>query len=260
MTLENKNSTKDVRAALLVIGDEILSGRTADLNINYLAKHCTQIGIRLEEVRVVSDKEERIIAALQALRAENDYVFTTGGIGPTHDDITAMSVAKALGHELVENEEALAILQARYPGQELTEARRLMARIPVGGVLVNNSVSGAPGFMIDNVIVMAGVPKIMQVMLDAVTPMLNTGNKLISWNIIVHHPESSVADLLKRLDDENEGISIGSYPYFALGNVGTTVVLRGVDMAQLERVCSEMMDALIEEGKSFVDEGVIQAV
>ncbi len=137
---------KDVTAALLVIGDEILSGRTNDKNINYLANHCTAVGIRLEEVRVVSDKEERIVDALNVLRSSYDYVFTTGGIGPTHDDITAQSVAKAVGVELFENRQAIEIMQARYPGEELSEGRRLMARIPDGGELIKNSVSGAPRF------------------------------------------------------------------------------------------------------------------
>ncbi len=167
---ERSKSDQPVRAALLVIGDEILSGRTVDQNINYIALHCSKIGIRLDEVRVVKDIEERIVSSVNHLRLSYDYVFTTGGIGPTHDDITAASVAAAFGAELHESKEAIEIMTERYPGQELTEARRLMARIPVGASLIKNTVSGAPGFRLENVIVMAGVPKIMQVMLDAVTP------------------------------------------------------------------------------------------
>lgn len=245
---------KDVTAALLVIGDEILSGRTSDMNINYLANHCTAVGIRLEEVRVVSDNEGRIIDALNALRSAYDYVFTTGGIGPTHDDITAISVAKAVGVDLVENSEAIEIMQARYPGEDLSEGRRLMARIPVGGELVKNTVSGAPGFMIDNVIVMAGVPKIMQVMLDDVTPRLKTGKKLISRSFIIRHPESTVADLIGKLDLANEGISLGSYPYFKKGNVGTVIVVRGVEEALLEKVCREFMTELKFQNKDFEED------
>jgi len=245
---------KDVTAALLVIGDEILSGRTSDQNINYLANHCTAVGIRLEEVRVVSDKEDRIIEGLNALRTAYDYVFTTGGIGPTHDDITAQSVAKTIGVDLVENEQALAIMEARYPGEVLSEGRRLMARIPVGGELIKNSVSGAPGFMIENVIVMAGVPKIMQVMLDDVTPKLRTGNRLLSRTFIVRHPESTVAQLIGKLDEENEGISLGSYPYFKLGNVGTVIVLRGVDEKHLDQVCLEFAAELKRENKDFEED------
>lgn len=245
---------KDVTAALLVIGDEILSGRTSDMNINYLANHCTAVGIRLQEVRVVSDNEERIIDALNALRSAYDYVFTTGGIGPTHDDITAMSVAKAVGVDLVQNSEAIEIMQARYPGEDLSEGRRLMARIPVGGELVKNTVSGAPGFMIENVIVMAGVPKIMQVMLDDVTPRLKTGKKLISRSFIVRHPESTVAELIGKLDLANEGISFGSYPYFKMGNVGTVIVVRGVEEDFLDKVCREFISELKAQNKEFEED------
>lgn len=244
----------DVTAALMVIGDEILSGRTTDKNINYLATHCTAVGIRLEEVRVVSDKEDRIVEALNTLRRSYDYVFTTGGIGPTHDDITAQSVAKAIGVDLVENQEAIAIMEARYPGEVLSEGRRLMARIPVGGELVKNTVSGAPGFMIENVIVMAGVPKIMQVMLDDVTPKLRTGRRLLSRTFVVQHPESTVAQLIGRLDEENEGISLGSYPYFKLGKVGTVIVLRGVDEDLLDQVCLEFVAELKRENKDFEED------
>jgi molybdenum cofactor synthesis domain-containing protein len=245
---------KDVTAALLVIGDEILSGRTSDKNINYLANHCTAVGIRLEEVRVVSDKEDRIVDALNVLRSSYDYVFTTGGIGPTHDDITAQSVAKAVGVELFENRQAIEIMQARYPGEELSEGRRLMARIPDGGELIKNSVSGAPGFMIENVIVMAGVPKIMQVMLDDVTPKLRTGRRLLSRTFIIRHPESTVARLIGKLDDENEGISLGSYPYFKLGKVGSVIVFRGVDEEQLDQVCLEFVAELKLEEKDFEED------
>lgn len=244
----------DVTAALMVIGDEILSGRTTDKNINYLANHCTAVGIRLEEVRVVSDKEERIVVALNALRRTYDYVFTTGGIGPTHDDITAQSVAKAVGVELVENQEAISIMEERYPGETLSEGRRLMARIPVGGALIKNSVSGAPGFMIENVIVMAGVPKIMQVMLDDVTPKLRTGRRLLSRTFVVQHPESTVAPMIGRLDEENEGISLGSYPYFKLGKVGTVIVLRSVDEEQLNQISLEFVAELKRENKDFEED------
>lgn len=241
----------EVTAALMVIGDEILSGRTSDKNINYLALHCTAIGIRLEEVRVISDKEERIVETLNYLRSTYDYVFTTGGIGPTHDDITAQSVAKALDVKLEENQQAIAIMEERYPGKELTEGRRLMARIPVGGELIKNTVSGAPGFMIENVIVMAGVPKIMQVMLDDVTPRLKTGQRLLSRNYVVKHPESTVANLIGKLDQENEGVSFGSYPYFKQGQVGTVIVLRSVDEEKLEKVGLQFTTALKQENKDY---------
>lgn len=244
----------EVTAALMVIGDEILSGRTSDKNINYLALHCTAIGIRLEEVRVISDKEERIVETVNTLRTTYDYVFTTGGIGPTHDDITAQSVAKALNVELEENQQAIELMKERYPGKELTEGRRLMARVPVGGELIKNTVSGAPGFMIENVVVMAGVPKIMQVMLDDVTPRLKTGQRMLSRNFIVKHPESTVANLIGKLDQENEGVSFGSYPYFKQGEVGTVIVLRSVDENKLEKVGLQFTTALSGENKNFEEE------
>lgn len=256
MTQPTENSTPDpaqdtVTAALLVIGDEILSGRTVDKNINKLATHCTDIGIRLSEVRIVSDQSQAIIGALNELRERYSYVFTTGGIGPTHDDITAQSVADALGVPLPENPEALAILEDHYPSGALTDARRLMARVPEGGVLVQNSISAAPGFMIENVIVMAGVPSIVEVMLDDVTPKLRTGKKLLSKTVQVRHPESFVATLLLELQNEYEGIAIGSYPYFRDGVVGTTVVMRGVDEEGLSKASQQLRDQLTKMDMRF---------
>lgn len=256
MTQPTENSTPDqeqdtVTAALLVIGDEILSGRTNDKNINRLATHCTDIGIRLSEVRVVSDDSQAIIAALNELRASYSYVFTTGGIGPTHDDITAQSVADAFQLPLLEDPEALAILEDHYPDGALTDARRLMARVPKGGQLVQNSISAAPGFMIENVIVMAGVPSIVEVMLDDVTPKLRTGKKLLSKTVQVHHPESFVATLLLELQNQYEGISIGSYPYFRDGVVGTTIVMRSVDEEALSKANQSLQDKLKELDMRF---------
>lgn len=253
-----ENSTDEVKrdvvtAALLIIGDEILSGRTVDKNINALAVRCTEIGIRLMEVRVVMDDEAQIISALNALRFDYSYVFTTGGIGPTHDDITAQSVARAFSVPLLENSAALAILQERYPDGELTQARRLMARVPEGGELVHNSISAAPGFVIENVIVMAGVPKIVEVMLDDVIPRLKTGVKMLSSTLTVHHPESSVANDLLDLQTAYQSISIGSYPYFHDGEVGTTIVLRGVDHVLLDDVTDQLKQRLLQSGKVFSD-------
>lgn len=249
------NEAEIVTAALLVIGDEILSGRTADKNINMIARRCSEIGIRLCEVRVVMDEGPGIVAALNELRQTFNYVFTTGGIGPTHDDITAESVAAAFNVPLLENEEALDLLKAHYPDGSLTDARRLMARVPEGGGLVHNSISAAPGFMIGNVIVMAGVPAIAEVMLDDVLPRLKVGKKLHSLNVKVLHPESTVADLLIGLLNAHEGVSIGSYPYFREGLVGTTVVIRGTDETLLLKVGDELKAALSARGQKFVDEG-----
>jgi molybdenum cofactor synthesis domain-containing protein len=172
-----------VSAAILVIGDEILSGRTKDKNIGYIADYLGQIGIDLREVRIVPDVEDDIVAALNALRHRYTYVFTTGGIGPTHDDITADAVAKAFGVPIAEDPRAIALLLERIKPEDLNAARRRMARIPQGGELVENKISKAPGFMIGNVIVMAGVPSIMQAMLDGVAPRLKTGAKVLVESI-----------------------------------------------------------------------------
>lgn len=252
--MSEAETEETVRAALLVIGDEILSGRTVDQNINYIALHCTKIGIRLDEVRVIKDIEDTIIDAVNHLRRTYDYVFTTGGIGPTHDDITAASVARAFDVEIHENEEAIALMAERYPGQELTEARRLMARIPLGAGLIKNTVSGAPGFRMENVIVMAGVPKIMQVMLDSVTPSLRTGRALIARSVVVEAPESRVASCLKELQSGDGDISIGSYPYFREGRVGTVVVLRSVEEGLLESKRGDLGAYLEAENIGFYDE------
>jgi len=242
--MNNKNSTENpdiITAAILVIGDEILSGRTKDANINYIACHLTEIGIRLTEVRVIGDDGDTIIASLNQLRADYDYVFTTGGIGPTHDDITAPSVAKAFSVPLVIDERALDMMKVRYRDDQLTEARRRMARIPEGAELIENQISFAPGFMIENVIVMAGVPAIMHVMLDAVTPKLRVGKKMYSVTIVYEHPESTIAKDLETLQKQFPEVSMGSYPYFKDGTLGTQLVLRSTNKTQLNSAKSALV-------------------
>jgi molybdenum cofactor synthesis domain-containing protein len=230
-----QEAAKVVTAALLVIGDEILSGRTKDKNIGYIADHMTAIGIRLKEVRIVADEEGEIVAAINALRARNDYVFTTGGIGPTHDDITADSVAKAFGVGIDVDPRALALMKPYYEkrGLELTPARLRMARIPFGAELVENRLSIAPGFRMDNVIVMAGVPSVMQVMLDAVTPTLRTGAKMLSATIDLSRPEGEIAMLFEAHQKLYPDVPMGSYPFFRDGRPGTQLVLRSTDAARL---------------------------
>jgi molybdenum cofactor synthesis domain-containing protein len=225
-----------VTAAILVIGDEILSGRTKDKNIGYIAEYLTAIGIDLKEVRVVSDDETAIVAALNALRPAYTYVFTTGGIGPTHDDITADCVAKAFGVSIDYHPEAMRIISERAAkmGAEMNEARKRMARIPAGASLVENKVSGAPGFRIGNVVVMAGVPSIMQGMLDAVAPTLKTGVKMLSESIRADLREGDVGSELGDIAKANPDVTIGSYPFFddKLGP-NTNIVVRGRDQAKL---------------------------
>jgi molybdenum cofactor synthesis domain-containing protein len=225
-----------VTAAVLVIGDEILSGRTKDKNIGYIAEYLTALGIDLKEARVVADDEAAIVAALNALRARYSYVFTTGGIGPTHDDITADCVAKAFGVAIDYDPRAVAILKERMAkfGAAMNEARMRMARIPHGADLVLNKVSGAPGFWIGNVIVMAGVPAVMQAMLDAVAPKLKTGVKMLSETIRADAREGDVGTELGAVAKAYPEVSIGSYPFFddTMGP-NTNIVVRARDAAKL---------------------------
>jgi molybdenum cofactor synthesis domain-containing protein len=224
-----------VTAAILVIGDEILSGRTKDKNIGYIAEYLTGMGIDLREVRVVPDIEDEIVAAVNALRHRYAHVFTTGGIGPTHDDITADSIAKAFGVPIDVDERARALLLERIPADQLNEARLRMARIPAGAELIANSVSKAPGFSIGNVHVMAGVPTIMQAMLDALAPSLATGSRMLSRSMPAGMKEGDIAGPLGIVQKAFPDVSMGSYPGFEEG-VGftTTLVLRSRDEARLD--------------------------
>jgi len=239
-----------VSAALLVIGDEILSGRTKDKNIGHIADHLTTIGIQLKEVRVVPDEEAEIVAAVNALRARYTYLFTTGGIGPTHDDITADSVAKAFGVGIDVDERALKPMLAYFErrGVEVTPARLRMARIPFGAELVENSISIAPGFMLGNVIVMAGIPAVMQVMLDAATKFLKTGKKMLSATIDLTRPEGEIAALFGELQLRYPEVPMGSYPFYRDGKPGTQLVLRSTDADQLAAAENELKMALAARG------------
>jgi molybdenum cofactor synthesis domain-containing protein len=251
--LQNSAPPAEVTAALLVIGDEILSGRTKDKNIGFIADHCTEIGIRLKEVRIVADDEAAIIAAVNALRPVYTYVFTTGGIGPTHDDITADSIARAFGVSIDVDPRAVALLRERLAEADLTPARLRMARIPEGAALIENSVSKAPGFMIGNVIVMAGVPAIMQAMLHAVTPSLETGAKLLSQSIRVNAPEGIVAGPLAECQRAFLDVAMGSYPFQEDGRPGTNLVLRSTDEARIRQAKANLIARLPAE-VSFSEE------
>ncbi len=231
-----------ITAALLVIGDEILSGRTKDKNIGTIAEHLTAIGIRLREVRVVADVEDEIVAAVNELRARSTYLFTTGGIGPTHDDITADAIAKAFGVSIDVDPRALALLQPHYEkrGMTLTPPRLRMARIPDGAELIANSVSIAPGFMIGNVIVMAGVPLVMQAMLTAVTARLKTGRKMHSMSLGVDRPEGDIAETFSAHQAAFPNVSMGSYPSFGDGRFRTELVLRSTDEIELQTAFEQL--------------------
>jgi len=236
-------------AALVVIGDEILSGRTQDKNVAQLASWLNVQGIRLAEVRVVADVEAAIVEAVNALRARNDYLFTTGGIGPTHDDITVDAIAVALGVGVVVHPEARAILERYYAERGgVSEGRLRMARVPAGADLIPNHMSGAPGIRVGNVFVMAGVPHITAGMLDALTGALEGGRPLVSVTIGPFAPESEVAELLRTTEKGNEGVSIGSYPFFKAGKVGGNFVIRSEDEALAQRVADELAAALDAAG------------
>ena len=232
-----------VTAAVLVIGDEILSGRTKDRNIGYIADYLTAIGIDLREVRVVADDATAIVGALNALRAKYTYVFTTGGIGPTHDDITADCVAEAFGEPLEFHPDAIAVIKQRLAktGGELNEARLRMARIPRGAELVVNKVSGAPGFWIGNVITMAGIPAVMQAMLDEVAPKLKTGTKLLSETIRADAKEGDVGTELGAIAKAHPETIIGSYPFIdEKEGPNTNIVVRSRDAEKLAAVKAEV--------------------
>ena len=251
-SMSTQSSADIITAAILVIGDEILSGRTKDKNIGWIADHLTAIGIQLKEVRVVPDEEDEIVVSLNALRAKFTYVFTTGGIGPTHDDITSDCVAKAFGVNIDVDPRALALMKPYYDkrGLELTPARLRMARLPETSELVENSVSVAPGFMIGNVIVMAGVPHIMQVMLTAVTPRLKTGSKMLSETIELARPEGEIAELLGNHQKEFPDVAMGSYPFGgAPGTWGTNLVLRSTNSERLAVAHDGLRAKLTAAGK-----------
>lgn len=236
---------EELSAAVLVIGDEILSGRTQDVNINHLARILGALGIDLREARIIPDIEIEIVAAVNALRARYSYVFTTGGVGPTHDDITAEAIAKAFGVPLEENAEAVAMLLARYASpSELNEARRRMARIPRGGHLVRNSVSGAPGFQIGNVFVLAGVPLIMRAMLEDIVPKLKTGTPLTSCSIAVALPEGAFAIELGKIQQRYPSVIIGSYPSFKDQRPQCSLVVRGRAPKAVEAAAAEIVTML----------------
>ncbi|MEN3748786.1 molybdopterin-binding protein [Sphingomonas sp. HF-S3] len=245
-------------AALVVIGDEILSGRTQDRNIAQLATWLNAQGIRLAEVRVVPDVQAAIVEAVNTLRARNDYLFTTGGIGPTHDDITVDAIAAALGVPVVIHPQARAVLDDYYQTRGgLTDARLRMARVPEGADLIPNRMSGAPGIRVGNeVFILAGVPHIAAQMLDALTGQLEGGRPLVSRTIGGWVAESEIADLLGRTERAHEGVSIGSYPFFREGRVGANFVVRATDPAVVDACVADLMAALAAAGYEVVDGGI----
>ncbi len=243
---------RTVTACLIVIGNEILSGRTQDANLSYLAKRLNQWGVRLMEARVIPDVEATIAAAINEARAAFDYVFTTGGIGPTHDDITSECVSKAFGLKHGVHPEALALLQAHYEPGQLNEARMRMARTPEGATLITNPISWAPGFQVENVFVLAGVPRVMQAMLDGLKERLSGGAPMASRSLRVELPEGLLAEGLGTLQERYPAVEIGSYPFHEDGVFGSRLVLSSTDEAVLSTACGDLEGLAVELGKSGV--------
>ncbi len=240
--------TDRVTAAVLIIGDEILSGRTQDTNLNFIARYLGTYGVDVPEARVVPDIEAEIVTALNHLRERYDYVITTGGIGPTHDDITADCVAKAFGVELYEHPDIIAMMQSRWQG-ELNAARRRMARVPVGGELVKNPVQGPPGFTIGNVFVLAGVPQIMRGMMDDVAPRMRTGRVVIARTVRVEGTgEGVIAAPLEAIAKAHPTLSLGSYPFYGNGTYGANLVIRGREADEVDATVGELIASLTAAG------------
>ncbi len=242
-----------VTAGLVIIGDEILSGRTQDANVAYLAKWLNEEGVALKEVRIVADVQAAIVEAVNALRERCDYCFTTGGIGPTHDDITVDAVAAAFGVDVVYNDEALQMLARYYGGEELTDARKRMARVPDGGDLVRNPMSGAPGVRRDNVFMLAGIPGIMRGMLEGLRGELAGAEPMQSDVVTVFSPESAMAESLSAIQAAHPDTSIGSYPFFRQGRIGAALVVRSTDAALIPPVLAAIRRAAEAIGADWID-------
>ena len=245
-------STK-VNAAILIIGNEILSGRTQDTNTNTLAIWLNSIGVKVNEVRVVPDIEETIVKTLNILRKENEYVFTTGGIGPTHDDITAASVSKAFGIKYEMHEEAFKILEAYYKPGEFNEGRQRMVWMPENAELILNPTSGAPGFSVENVFCLPGVPSIMKSMLGGLKNKIVGGEPFLSLSISLWTVESEIASPLAKVQEENKDVEIGSYPFFHAGKLGVSIVLRSENKSKIDRCNSKILNFVNEKKIEIVD-------
>jgi molybdenum cofactor synthesis domain-containing protein len=247
-----KKNTK-VNAAILIIGNEILSGRTQDTNTSSLAKWLNSIGVQITEVRIIRDIEKEIINTLNFLRTNNDYVFTTGGIGPTHDDITAQSVAKAFDVSYEVHKEAYKILEAYYKPGEFNKGRQKMVWMPKNAKLILNPTSGAPGFSIENVFCLPGVPSILKSMLGGLKNDIVGGKPILSHTISLRTVESEIADSLTRVQDKNKDVEIGSYPFFQAGKLGVSIVIRSEDQSKIDICNSQILDFIKEKKIEIVE-------
>ena len=247
-----KKSTK-VNAAILIIGNEILSGRTQDTNTSTLATWLNSIGVIVREVRVIPDLEKTIVDMLNILRKENNYVFTTGGIGPTHDDITAQSVSKAFGLKYETHKEAFKILEAYYKPGEFNEGRKKMVKMPENAELILNPTSGAPGFSVENVFCLPGVPSILKSMLGSLKNKIVGGEPVLSHTISLKTVESEIANSLTKVQDQNGEVEIGSYPFFHAGKLGVSIVLRSENQSKIDNCISQVLEFVKEKKIEVVD-------
>ena len=247
-----KKSTK-VNAAILIIGNEILSGRTQDTNTSTLATWLNSIGVIVREVRVIPDIEKTIVDTLNVLRKENNYVFTTGGIGPTHDDITAQSVSKAFGLKYETHKEAFKILEAYYKPGEFNEGRKKMVKMPENAELILNPTSGAPGFSVENVFCLPGVPSILKSMLGSLKNKIVGGEPVLSHTISLKTVESEIANSLTKVQDQNGEVEIGSYPFFHAGKLGVSIVLRSENQSKIDNCISQVLEFVKKKNIEIVD-------
>ncbi len=247
-----KKSTK-VNAAILIIGNEILSGRTQDTNTSTLATWLNSIGVIVKEVRVIPDIEKTIVDTLNILRKENNYVFTTGGIGPTHDDITAQSVSKAFGLKYETHKEAFKILEAYYKPGEFNEGRQKMVKMPENAKLILNPTSGAPGFSVENVFCLPGVPSILKSMLGSLKNEIVGGEPVLSHTISLRTVESEIANSLTKVQDQNDDVEIGSYPFFHAGKLGVSIVLRSENQSKIDTCISQVLKFVKEKNIEIVE-------
>ncbi len=242
-----------VNAAILIIGNEILSGRTQDTNTTTLATWLNSIGVKVEEVRVIPDIEKIIVETLNVLRKKNNYIFTTGGIGPTHDDITAQSVAKAFGRKYEIHKEAYKILELYYKPGEFNEGRQKMTWMPENAKLIYNPTSGAPGFSVENVFCLPGVPSILKSMLGALKNRIVGGEPILSHTISLKTVESEIANSLTKIQDQNKDVEIGSYPFFHSGKLGVSIVIRSEDQNRIDRCHSQILKFVKKKEIEIVD-------
>ena len=243
-----KKANKKVNAAIVIIGNEILSGRTQDVNVSFLTKWLNNLGVSVSEVRIIEDREESIINCIKEIKKNFKYIFTTGGIGPTHDDITSKSIAKAFNLSCGYHKEAYEILEKYYKPGEFNEGRKKMAKIPDQAALIYNPSSGAPGFIVENVFCLPGVPSILKSMIEGLKNKIIGGKKILSKTVSVNTVESEIAKTLEDIQNKFKNIEIGSYPFFRLGKVGVSIVMRSTEKNQIDD-CSKQIVSFIQKKK-----------